>query len=231
MKKETVNGKLYLVATPIGNLKDITLRALDILKEVDVIAAEDTRKTGILLKRYDISVRIESFHKFNELKKKQKFIKYLQSGLSVSIVSDAGTPGISDPAYSLVRDAIESRIEIIPVPGANSAISALVVSGLPADSFYFGGFPPRKKSKRVKYFEQLKDRPETLIFFESPHRLLKTLDDIYAVYGSRRCAICRELTKKFESIIRGKLSSILADRDNLVIKGEFVLVIEGNREK
>jgi 16S rRNA (cytidine1402-2'-O)-methyltransferase len=224
-------GILYLVATPIGNMLDITLRAMDILKTVDIVAAEDTRTTGLLLKNYGIRVKLESFHIHNEAKKKDKLINNMLNGDSVAVVSDAGTPGISDPAFSLVRDAIEAGIEVRPVPGANAAVSALIVSGLPTDRFYFGGFPPRKSGKRKRFFEELSGRPETLIFFESPHRLLKTLGDLYESLGDRRAAICRELTKKFEQTIRDTLSKIIGNKENLKLKGEFVIIIEGHRSK
>ena len=229
MKSAIQKGKLYLVATPIGNLGDITLRAIEILKSVDMIAAEDTRVTGKLLKYYVIPAKMESFHNYNEARKKDKIISYLLSGQSVAVVSDAGTPGISDPAFSLVRDAVNAGIETIAIPGATSVITALVVSGLPMDKFYFGGFPPVKPGPKRKFFENLINRPETLIIFESTHRLWKTLEAIQEVFGDRQCALCRDLTKKFEQVIRDSLSSILANRNDIIMKGEFVLVISGNR--
>ncbi|MCP4631338.1 MAG: 16S rRNA (cytidine(1402)-2'-O)-methyltransferase [candidate division Zixibacteria bacterium] len=224
-------GKLYLVATPIGNLKDITFRAIEILKNVDIIAAEDTRTTGVLLKHYEINTRKESFHLHNEDKKKSKIIQYLLSGKSVALVSDAGTPGISDPAYSLVREAIDHGVEIIPIPGASSVLPALIASGLPTDKFIFAGFPPVKSGKRKKLFDNYKDNSETIVFFESPHRLIKSLNDMFSVFGDRKCAICRELTKKFEQIIRGNLSEIVQNPESIKIKGEFVIVINGLRDK
>ncbi|MBD3170417.1 MAG: 16S rRNA (cytidine(1402)-2'-O)-methyltransferase [candidate division Zixibacteria bacterium] len=230
-KPEKYNkGILYLVATPIGNMGDITFRALEILADVDVIAAEDTRKTGVLLKHHGITARMESYHLANEFRKKDKLISMLIEGKSVAVVSDAGTPGISDPAYSLVSSAVNSEIKIVPVPGANSAIAALISSGLPTDKFYFGGFPPRKSGQRKRFFEEIADRTETSIFFESPYRLMKTISAMREVFGdTRRAAVCRELTKKFEEIIRGTLAEFDNGDKELKIKGEFVIVVEGNQ--
>ncbi len=223
-------GTLYIISTPIGNIRDITLRALDILGEVALIAAEDTRVSRKLLSHYGISARMESFHKFNEESKKSKLLKVLLDGKSVALISDSGTPGISDPAFSIVREVIKHNIPITSVPGANSIIPALVLSGLPTDKFYFGGFPPVKSGPKRRFFEELKDREETLIFFESPHRLLKTINTISEALGDRECSICRELTKKYEEIFRGRISHIIENADEMTIRGEFVLVVSGNRK-
>lgn len=221
-------GILYLVATPIGNMGDITARALEILADVDVIAAEDTRKTGLLLKHHGIATRMESYHLANESRKKDKLLEMLNDGKSIAVVSDAGTPGISDPAYSLVSSAVNSEIKIVPVPGANSAIAALISSGLPTDKFFFGGFPPRKSGQRNRFFKELAQRSETLVFFESPYRLMKTISSMREVFGNeRRIAVCRELTKKFEEIVRGTLVEFDGGHKELKIKGEFVVVVEG----
>ncbi len=230
MVSESQKGILYLVATPIGNMGDITLRAIDILKAVDFIAAEDTRVTGKLLKQHGIDSSMRSFHKYNESAQKKKLIKELLCGKHAALVSDAGSPGISDPAYSIVHDAIESGIEVQSIPGASSVISALTVSGLPMDKFFFVGFPPYKKGAKKRFIESISERTETVVLFESPHRLINTLEMMKEILGDRRCVICRELTKKFEEKIRGRLSEIVAGKDDLTVKGEFVLVIEGKRD-
>jgi 16S rRNA (cytidine1402-2'-O)-methyltransferase len=220
-------GVLFVVSTPIGNLEDITLRALRILKEVDLMAAEDTRKTGILLKRYQIKTKTTSYHDFNKEKKTPYLLRELKSGRDVAIVSDAGTPGISDPCYYLVREAIKEEIRIIPIPGSSALLSALVVSGLPTDRFIFEGFLPSKKTKRIKRLKELESEKRTLIFFESPYRLIQTLNNLNEVFGERRIVVARELTKKFEEIIRGKITEVESYFERKKVKGEMVIVVEG----
>jgi 16S rRNA (cytidine1402-2'-O)-methyltransferase len=223
-------GVLYLVSTPIGNLEDITLRALRVLKEVDLLAAEDTRHTGILLKHYNLHKSIISYHDFNKDRKASVLIEQLKSGKSVAVISDAGTPGISDPGYLLVQQAIRESIRVVPVPGASAFLSALVVSGLPTDKFVFEGFLSPKAGKRRKRLEELREEKRTLILYESPHRFAKTLDDISEILGQRKMVIARELTKKFEEIIRGTPEQIKQSLGERKIKGELVVLIEGKKE-
>lgn len=220
---------LYLVATPIGNLGDISLRALQTLREVDLIAAEDTRKTGILLNKYEISKPQMSFHEHNEEKAGHKIMELLLAGQSVAIVSEAGTPGISDPGYSIVRLAIEAGIAVTMIPGATAVTMALVLSGLPAHSFTFRGFAPRKSGKRQNFMSIDAASPHTLIFYESPHRLLPFLRDALVVFGDRETAVCNELTKLYENVQRGKLSNLIAHYEQYEPRGEYVVVIEGSR--
>ena len=224
-------GVLYLVSTPIGNLDDITLRALKVLKEVDLVAAEDTRHTGILLKHYGLHKSIISYHDFNKERKAPFLIEQLKAGKSVAVTSDAGTPGISDPGYLLVQQAIRESIRVVPIPGASAFLSALVVSGLPTDKFVFEGFLSPKQGKRRKRLEALQGEQRTIILYESPHRFAKTLDDISEVLGQRKMVIARELTKKFEEIIRGTPEEIKQSLGERKIKGELVILIEGKREK
>lgn len=223
-------GTLYLISTPIGNLEDISLRALRLLEEVDLIAAEDTRHTGHLLKHYGIKNRMESYHDHNKIKKTDWLLNKLAAGLSVAVVSDAGTPGISDPAFYLVRSASKAAIPVIPVPGATAAIAGLSASGLPTDRFVFEGFLPPKKGRK-KRLSALHDESRTIILYESPHRLMKTLSDLLDILGDRGMVVCRELTKKFEEIIRGSISQMIAHFTQNKIQGEFVLLIEGNAKK
>ncbi len=220
-------GVLYVVSTPIGNLEDITLRALKVLKEVDLVAAEDTRRTGLFLKHYGIKNRLESYHDFNKERKAPALIEELKSGRSVAVTSDAGTPGVSDPCYLLVKLAIQEKIKIVPIPGASAFLSALVVSGLPTDRFAFEGFLPAKSGKRRKRLKELYEEKRTLIFYESPHRLLKTLQDISEILGQRKMVVARELTKKFEEIKRGTPDEIKKYFQKSKIKGELVLIIRG----
>jgi 16S rRNA (cytidine1402-2'-O)-methyltransferase len=220
-------GVLYLVSTPIGNLEDITLRALKVLKEVDLVAAEDTRHTGMLLKHYDLNKRLISYHDFNKKRKAPLLIEHLKANQSVAVCSDAGTPGISDPGYYLVQLAIRENIKVVPIPGASAFLSALVVSGLPTDKFVFEGFLPAKPGKRRKRLEELREEKRTLILYESPHRFAKTLDDISEIVGQRRVVVARELTKKFEEIIRGTPEEIKQTLGEHKLKGELVVLIEG----
>lgn len=227
MAEEIINGALYIVSTPIGNLEDITLRALRILKSVDIIAAEDTRKTKILLNHYGIEKELISYYQFNELKRIPEIINKLKSGKSVAVVSDAGTPGISDPAYRLVKKAVEEEIKIIPIPGASALLSALVVSGLPTDSFVFEGFLPHKKGRKTK-LEKLKSEERTIILYESPHRILKTLHEILETLGDRKITVAREITKKFEELMYGRVSDVIRQLETRTVQGEFVIVLSGN---
>jgi len=224
--EEIVHGALYIVPTPIGNLEDITLRALNVLKGVDIIAAEDTRTTKVLLDHYDIQKPLLSFFSHNEQARIPQIIKRLTNGDAVALVSDAGTPGISDPAHSIICAAIEQEIRIIPLPGATAFIPALIASGLPTHEFTFAGFLPHKKGRKTK-LEKLRTEERTVVLYESVHRIEKTLKDILAFFGDRRIVIGRELTKKFEEIRRGNVSEILANFSEQTVKGEFVVVIAG----
>ena len=218
---------LYLVATPIGNLGDITLRALETLRQVDVIASEDTRKTGRLLQHFEIQKRQIAFHEHNEDKAVPKIMALLAEGKSVAVVTNAGTPGISDPGYTLVRQAIADNIPVTMIPGASAVVMALVLSGLPTHSFTFRGFPPRKSGKRRRFLTIDAESPHTLIFYESPYRLTAFLEDALAVFGDRPAALANELTKLYESVQRGTLSELLALFTEEEPRGEYVVVIEG----
>jgi len=220
-------GVLYLVGTPIGNVEDLSPRALRILGEVDLIAAEDTRHTRQLLERFGVSRPMVSYHDHNKDTRTPELIARLNEGVSVAIVSDAGSPGISDPAFTLVRAAAAAGLSVIPIPGPSSALCALEVSGLPTDRFAFEGFLPRKAGRRRARIEELRGDPRTLIFFESPHRLKAALADLLAVMGERPATISRELTKKFEETRRGTLGSLLEWVEAKPPRGEFVLVIAG----
>jgi 16S rRNA (cytidine1402-2'-O)-methyltransferase len=218
------------VSTPIGNLEDISFRAVRILKEANVVAAEDTRRTGLLFQHFDIENRLESYQDYNKEQKGPLLIQRLLNGDSVAVVSDAGTPGISDPAFNLVRSAVENGIQVIPVPGPTAAIAALTVSGLPTDRFVFEGFLPMKKGRRSR-LEELPRETKTIVLYESPHRLLRTLKDLLDVLGDRYMAVGRELTKKFEEMLRGRISEIIDIFSHRKIQGEFVLVIHGKMTK
>jgi 16S rRNA (cytidine1402-2'-O)-methyltransferase len=220
-------GTLFVVATPIGNLEDITFRAVRILSEVDLIAAEDTRHTKILLTKYSINTPLTSYHKFNIKSKTPYLIKLLREGQNIALVSDSGMPGISDPGHEVVSSAVVQGIRVEPIPGPSASISALAISGLPTDRFVFEGFLPKKPGKKKKVLESLKDDARTIIIYESPYRLLKTLKDIQEVLGNREVAVCRELTKKFEEIIRGKAGDVLARMQDKKVRGEIVLVVSG----
>lgn len=220
-------GVLYLVSTPIGNLDDITLRALRVLKEVDLVAAEDTRRTGILLKHYSLKKSLTSYHDFNKERKAPLLIKRLKANQSVAVCSDAGTPGISDPSYHLARLAIRENIKVVPIPGASAFLSALVVSGLPTDRFTFEGFLPAKPGKRKKRLEELREERRTIIFYESPHRFARMMNDLAEILGQRRVVVARELTKKFEEVLRGTPETIKESIGARKIKGELVVLVEG----
>jgi 16S rRNA (cytidine1402-2'-O)-methyltransferase len=220
-------GILYIVSTPIGNLEDITLRALRVLKEVDLIAAEDTRRTGLLLGHFSIRTPLTSYFEGNEMKKREFILSRLNQGDRIALVSDAGTPGISDPGYRLIRLAIENEIPVIPIPGPSAVITALSVSGLPTDSFLFKGFLPNKSKRRRDLLKQLEEVRETLIFYESPYRLSESLKDILETLGDREIVLTRELTKMYEEVLRGKVSEIQKALGEKKIKGEITLIVSG----
>lgn len=226
------SGTLYVVATPIGNLEDITLRALRILKEVDLIAAEDTRHTKKLLAHYGLSTPLTSYYDQIEASKAPTLIVQLQAGKTIALVSDAGTPAISDPGYRLVKGAGEAGITVVPIPGPSTLTALLSIGGLPTDRFAFEGFLPAKKGRRQKALERLTHEERTLIFFESPHRLAETLIDLEQICGDRQVVIGRELTKMFEEVLRGKVSELRAQVQDREIKGEVALLVAGwNREE
>jgi 16S rRNA (cytidine1402-2'-O)-methyltransferase len=218
---------LYLVATPIGNLEDITLRALRVLKEVDVIACEDTRQTQKLLNHYAIATRTTSYHEHNEMTRSAELVKEMQEGASVALVTDAGMPGISDPGYRLIALAIRHRVPVVPVPGASAFLAALVASGLPTDSFRFSGFLPAKRGERRAALEAVKDSPRTQVFYEAPHRIVEALTDIVEVMGeARHVVIAREVTKLHEEFLRGRAAEVLENlKAREAVKGEITLLI------
>ena len=220
---------LYLVPTPIGNLDDITLRAIKVLGEVDVILAEDTRTSGKLLKHHHIAKPLQSYHIFNEHKTVEKLIKRMQQGEVMALVSDAGTPSISDPGFLLVRAVLKAGLEVSCLPGATAFVPALVNSGLPADKFVFEGFLPHKKGRQTR-LQKLAEEERTLVLYESPHRLIKCLEQLKEHLGDRQAAVSRELSKMFEETARGSLSELIAHFSEKGVKGEFVLVVQG-REK
>ena len=219
---------LYIVPTPIGNLEDITIRALNVLKEVDVIFAEDTRTTKQLLTNFNINKKLISSHLYNENQNEHKEIDYLKQGKNIAIVSDRGTPVISDPGYILVKNAIKNGYNVVCLPGPTAVIPALVMSGLSGGPFTFYGFLNSKESKRKKELETLKQSPYPIAFYEAPHRLKKTLNNIYEIFGNRKIAIVREISKRYEEVIRGTVENLLKTVENL--KGEIVIVVEGNNE-
>jgi len=222
-------GTLYLVATPIGNLADITHRALQVLSDVDLIACEDTRHTHKLLNHYGLSTKTISYHEHNEQQRAAELIDRLKQGTSIAVVTDAGTPSISDPGFRLVRAAIENEIVIVPVPGPSALIAALIAAGLPTDEFFFAGFLPSRTSARRTRLTELQSIPGTLIFYEAPHRLAATLADAYEILGEREAVVARELTKLHEEIRRGLLSKLAADySEKTDIRGEIVVLIDRN---
>lgn len=224
-------GKLYIVPTPIGNLEDITLRALRLLREADVIFAEDTRTSSVLLKHYEIQGHLLSHHKFNEHASAAAVAERIEAGQTVVLISDAGTPGISDPGFLLVRTCVERGLEVECLPGATAFVPALVQSGFPCDRFCFEGFLPQKKG-RQKRLQQLSGEPRSIVFYESPYRVVKCLEQLAEVFGSeRRVAVSRELTKKFEETVRGTLSEVIAHFRQRPPKGEFVIVLAGEGDR
>lgn len=220
---------LYVVSTPIGNLEDISLRALRILGTVEIIAAEDTRHTRKLLNRHNIRATLTSYHDFNKEEKTPVLIHYLKEGRSIALVTDAGTPCISDPGYYLINRCIQNLIPIISVPGPSAFLAALSISGLPTDTFLFQGFLPRKKMSRRNLFQSLEPEKRTLIFYESPYRITQCITDILEVMGDRRIVIARELTKTFEETLRGRASRIIEHLEKKRLRGEVTLIVEGNR--
>ncbi len=224
-------GRLYIVSTPIGNLEDITLRALDTLKKVDYIACEDTEHSLKLLNYYEIKKPLISYWSAKEKVRAEEIIQKLKAGYSVALITDAGTPGISDPGAIVISRAIEEGIEIIPVPGATALITALSISGLDTTEFTFIGFLPVKESQRKKKLLELSSEKRTLVFYEAPHRILNTLDDMLEVFGDRKVCIARELTKMFEEVIRGRISEVIEKLEEGKIAGEYVIVVEGLTQK
>lgn len=218
---------LYLVATPIGNLGDISLRALETLREADIVASEDTRKTGRLLQHYDIKKPQLSFHEYNEEQAGRRILGLLQEGMSVAVVTNAGTPGISDPGYSLVRLAMENDLPVTMIPGPAALVMAVVLSGLPAHSFTFRGFPPRKQAARRRFLQADAASPYTLIYYESPYRLVAFLADALEVFGDRPAAVANDLTKMYEAVDRGMLSALGERLGEDRLRGEYVVVISG----
>jgi 16S rRNA (cytidine1402-2'-O)-methyltransferase len=229
-ENEIQKGILYLVPTPIGNLEDMSFRAVRILKEADLIAAEDTRNTKKLCNYFEIQTPVVSYHEHNKESSGEKLIHKIKEGMKIALVSDAGMPAISDPGYELVEAAISEKVTVVPLPGANAALPALIASGLTCQPFYFYGFLNRSKKEKKTELESLKKQTGTLVFYESPHRLKETLSSMYEILGNRKVAICRELTKKFEEFIRGNLSEVLEWAHQDVIRGEFCLIIEGADE-
>jgi 16S rRNA (cytidine1402-2'-O)-methyltransferase len=219
-------GTLYLVATPIGNLADISERALQTLKSVDVIACEDTRHSGKLLSHFGIKKKLASYHEHNEQARSEEFAKLLEAGKSIAVISDAGTPAICDPAFIIVRRAHEIGARVVSIPGAVAFVNALVVSGLPTDSIFFSGFLPSKKSERRRRLEETKMIPATLVFYETPHRIAKSLVDCFEILGNRKAAVVREITKLHEEIILGNLEELAEKFSNNTVKGEIVLVVD-----
>jgi 16S rRNA (cytidine1402-2'-O)-methyltransferase len=221
-------GTLYIVATPIGNLEDITLRALRVLKEVDAIAAEDTRHTRVLLNHYGIQTPLTSYHEHNERTKAEDLVKRLLEGQNIALVSDAGTPAISDPGFRLVAQAVDAGIRIIPLPGASALTAVLSASGLPTDRVAFEGFLPAKKKPRREKLRALRDETRTLVFYEAPHRLAEALDDVQELLGDREAVLAREVSKVHEEFLRGRISELIRALRRREIRGEFTLIISGS---
>jgi len=222
-------AKLYIVPTPIGNLEDITLRSINVLIDSDLVLCEDTRRSKILMSHYKINTQLKSFHKFNEHKEVDSIVDQIKEGKKISLISDAGTPGISDPGFLIVRTCIESEIEIECLPGATAFVPALINSGIPSDKFVFEGFLPVKKGRKTR-LETLSNEERTMIFYESPHKILKTLNDFKLNFGSeRKISISRELTKVYEENIRGTVEEVISLFGDKKIKGEIVIVVEGNK--
>ena len=222
------SGALYLVATPIGNLEDVTARALRVLQEADLVLAEDTRHTRKLLCRHELRVRLQSHHEHNEEASLPRLIELLDAGRSIALVTDAGTPAISDPGFRLVRAAVAAGHRVVPVPGPSALLAALVASGMPTDRFTFVGYPPRKRGARRRFFDELRDEPATVVFFESPHRIARCLDDAATAFGADRpAALCRELTKAHEEIFRDTLGAVAARAAESRLRGEITVCVAG----
>jgi len=228
--KNNVEGILFLVSTPIGNMDDITKRAIEVLKNSDLIACEDTRRTLKLLKKYDINRPLESYFDHNKEKKTPYLLGLLDKGKSVALVSDSGTPCISDPGFYLVKKVIEKGYKLFTVPGPSSILSALILSGLPTDRFVFEGFLPKKRGKRKARITQLKEEERTIIIFESPFRILSLLKELKEILGERKISVSRELTKVYEETTRGNLSDLINQLEDKKPKGEFIIVLEGKKE-
>ncbi|WP_347861778.1 16S rRNA (cytidine(1402)-2'-O)-methyltransferase [Salimicrobium sp. PL1-032A] len=226
-REETNTGTLYIVPTPIGNLGDMTYRAVKTLHEVDKIAAEDTRNTKKLTRHFDIATPLISYHEHNEKSRGSELIREMEDGESVAIVSDAGTPGISDPGEVIVQAAVDAGVPVVVLPGANAALVALIGSGLKTDHFFYYGFLPRKKKERAIELDKWKSFPETMVFYESPHRLKQMLRHMYEVFGDRKVSLARELTKQYEEFLRGSLEEAAEWAEQTELKGEFCIVVEG----
>lgn len=224
-------GTIYLVPTPIGNMGDMTPRAVEVLAAVDLVACEDTRTSGGLLKKLGLKKKLVSYHEFNEANRARRLVEAVQSGQSVAVITDGGSPGISDPAYRVVRAAIEHGLNVVALPGPCAIIPALTASGLPTDRFFFEGFLSNKTTARKKRLTALGKCPHTLVFYESPHRIHKTLADMLATLGDREAAVAREISKKFEENVRGSLSQIIEQLSSRTVKGEIVIVVAGNDRK
>lgn len=224
-------GIIYLVPTPIGNMSDVSDRIREVLSSVDIIACEDTRHSGSFLKKLEIKKRLVSYHDFNESERAVELVEIVKDGQSVAVITDGGSPGISDPAYRIVKIAIENDLTIIPLPGPTAFVPALTASGLPTDRFLFEGFLSNKSAARKKRLTQLLDFPHTIILYESPYRIEKTVADIFEVLGDRQICIAREITKKFEQFIRGSVSEVKKVLTQKKLKGEIVIIVEGNRSK
>ena len=231
MDKHTEKGTLYLVPTPIGNLGDITQRALDVMEKSALVACEDTRVSGRLLAHFGLKKKLISYHDFNEERRLPQLLEVLNAGDDVAVITDAGSPGLSDPAFRIIRAAIANNITVSPLPGANAVIPALTGSGLPLDRFFFDGFLPNKSGARKNRLDKLKELEHTLIFYESPHRVKKVVAEMLEVLGDRRACLAREISKLHEEFIRGSLSEILTIIEPRSIKGEIVLVVEGLSRK
>ncbi len=223
-------GKIYIVSTPIGNLEDITLRALRALREVGLIAAESREHTRKLCRHYDIPTPITSYNSRNQHLKGRVLLERVKSGLDIALVSDAGTPGLSDPGFRLIREAIEAHIELVPVPGVSACLTALSISGLPTDRFVFIGFLSNKKGRRKRQLEALRSERRTMVFFESPHRLVQMLRDVYEILDDREIALAKEMTKVFEDVRRGSVSKVLSYLEHGEIRGEYTVIVAGVRE-
>ncbi|MBN2464318.1 16S rRNA (cytidine(1402)-2'-O)-methyltransferase [candidate division WOR-3 bacterium] len=221
---------LYIVSTPIGNLADMTHRAVDVLKSVDLIACEDTRHSGLLLQHYHIRNRLTSYHEYNKVSRTPELVEQLRQGRSIALITDAGTPGISDPGFYLIRAAVREGLPVIPVPGASALLAGLVVSGLPSDRFAFEGFLPKRDGRRRKRLAALKDEERTTVYCESARRVKRLLEEMHELWGDRDVVVCRELTKRFEEVLRGKISGVLAHIGDRELKGETVVVVAGAEE-
>jgi 16S rRNA (cytidine1402-2'-O)-methyltransferase len=228
-KQVSPSGSIYVVSTPIGNLEDITLRALRILKEVSLIAAESRSRTRKLCTHYGIKTAVTTYNAHNQHYKGRELIEKANSGLDIALVSDAGTPGLSDPGSRLIREAIQAGIPLVPVPGVSAPLTALSISGLPTDRFVFVGFLSNKQGRRRRELEGLRQEPRTMIFFESPHRLIKMLSDVFEILGDREIALAKEMTKVYEDVGRGPISRILSLLKDTEIRGEYTIIVQGSR--